>query len=74
MAAAFEGGDEVLIVACADNPRAVGRTGRVLDEVEPGPLTGGRWTVDQLGWTVAPVLVHAHEIRPTGRKHPVRNR
>ncbi|MFF0431849.1 hypothetical protein ACFYU9_06445 [Streptomyces sp. NPDC004327] len=59
----FRAGDEVLIVACEDDPRAVGKTGRVLDEVPPGPLTGGRWTVDQVSFWIAPVLVHTHEIR-----------
>ncbi|QGV79781.1 hypothetical protein [Streptomyces ficellus] len=59
----FRAGDEVLIVACEDDPRAVGKTGRVLDEVPPGPLTGGRWTVDRISLFVAPVLVHTHEIR-----------
>ncbi|MER5890737.1 hypothetical protein ABT160_43540 [Streptomyces sp. NPDC001941] len=60
----FHAGQRVRIVACADDPRAVGRTGRVLDEVEPGPLTGGRWTVAGISPLIAPVLVHAHEIRP----------
>ncbi|RST19340.1 hypothetical protein E2C00_08475 [Streptomyces sp. WAC05374] len=59
----FNAGDKVLIVACEDDPRAVGKTGRVLDEVPPGPLTNGRWTVDRIGILIAPVLVHAHEIR-----------
>ncbi|WP_435057224.1 hypothetical protein [Streptomyces sp. bgisy060] len=59
----FAAGDTVLIVACEDDPRAVGRTGRVLDEVPPGPLTNGRWTVDRISLLIAPVLVHSHEIR-----------
>ncbi|MFE7596922.1 hypothetical protein [Streptomyces sp. NPDC057494] len=62
----FRAGDKVLIVACEDNPRAVGKTGRVLDEVPPGPLTNGRWTVDRISIRIAPVLVHAHEIRKAG--------
>ncbi|MGW7307385.1 hypothetical protein ACWGI1_17615 [Streptomyces sp. NPDC054835] len=60
----FRGGQKVLIVACADDPRAVGKTGRVLDEVPPGPLTEGRWTVDRISWLIAPVLCHAHELKP----------
>jgi hypothetical protein len=62
----FQAGDTVLIVACEDDPRAVGKTGRVLDEVPPGPLTNGRWTVDRISIWIAPVLVHAHEIRKVG--------
>ncbi|MFD6345274.1 hypothetical protein ACFWF9_11170 [Streptomyces roseolus] len=59
----FRGGQKVLIVACADDPRAVGKTGRVLDEVPPGPLTDGRWTVDRISIWIAPVLCHTHELR-----------
>ncbi|MEU9778459.1 hypothetical protein [Streptomyces sp. NPDC047968] len=62
----FQAGDKVLIVSCEDDPRAVGKTGRVLDEVPPGPLTNGRWTVDRISIWIAPVLVHAHEIRKVG--------
>ncbi|MET9397625.1 hypothetical protein [Kitasatospora sp. NPDC002965] len=64
---AFAAGDEVLIVACEDDPRAVGRTGRIVDEVPPGPLTGGRWTVNRIGLLIGPALCHPHELRPTGR-------
>ncbi|MFD9691328.1 hypothetical protein ACFWXO_36840 [Kitasatospora sp. NPDC059088] len=63
----FNAGQEVLIVSCEDDPRAVGRTGRIVDEVPPGPLTQGRWTVNRIGFFIAPVLVHAHEITATGR-------
>ncbi|MFB7829455.1 hypothetical protein ACFC8F_33930 [Streptomyces hydrogenans] len=59
----FNAGDIVEIIACEDDPRAIGKTGRVLDEVPPGPLTDGRWTVDRISIWIAPVLVHAHEIR-----------
>ncbi|MFF9503822.1 hypothetical protein [Streptomyces sp. NPDC014656] len=59
----FRGGQKVLIVACEDDSRAVGKTGRVLDEVPPGPLTDGRWTVDRISIWIAPVLCHAHELR-----------
>jgi hypothetical protein len=59
----FAAGDKVRIVGCEDDPRAVGKTGRIVDEVPPGPLTAGRWTVDRISWLIAPVLVHAHEIR-----------
>ncbi|MEU2239886.1 hypothetical protein ABZ572_10830 [Streptomyces sp. NPDC018338] len=60
----FRGGQKVRIIACADDPRAVGKTGRVLDEVPPGPLTDGRWTVDRISVWIAPVLCHAHELQP----------
>ncbi|MDT9686719.1 hypothetical protein RND61_32340 [Streptomyces sp. TRM76323] len=60
----FQAGDKVLIVSCEDDPRAAGRTGRIVDEVPPGPLTGGRWTVNGISWLIAPVLCHTHELRP----------
>lgn len=59
----FQAGQEVLIVTCEDNPRAVGRTGRIVDEVPPGPLTNGRWTVHRVGLLIGPVLCHTHELR-----------
>ncbi|MFI9005511.1 hypothetical protein [Streptomyces sp. NPDC053541] len=59
----FNAGDIVEIISCEDDPRAVGKTGRVLDEVPPGPLTDYRWTVDRISIWIAPVLVHSHEIR-----------
>ncbi|MFF0741986.1 hypothetical protein ACFYVL_16470 [Streptomyces sp. NPDC004111] len=61
----FSAGDQVRIVACQDDPRAVGRVGRIVDEVPPGPLTGGRWTVDHISWLIAPVLCETHELRKT---------
>lgn len=63
----FTAGDEVLITSCADDPRAAGRTGVIVDEVPPGPLTGGRWTVRAVGPLIAPVLCHAQELQKTGR-------
>ncbi|WP_340559505.1 hypothetical protein [Streptomyces sp. GSL17-111] len=60
----FNAGDEVLIVSCEDDPRAAGRTGRIVDEVQPGPLTGGRWTVHRVSPLIGPVLCHGHELRP----------
>ncbi|MFF7440867.1 hypothetical protein [Streptomyces sp. NPDC008122] len=60
----FRAGDTVLIVACEDDPRAIGRTGRIVDDIPPGPLTNGRWTVDRIGLFIAPVLCHAHELKP----------
>ncbi|MGW9302264.1 hypothetical protein ACWHA3_15805 [Streptomyces cyaneofuscatus] len=60
----FKAGDRVRIVSCEDDPRAAGKTGRILDEVPPGPLTDGRWTVNQISIWIAPVLCHAHELRP----------
>lgn len=60
----FQAGQEVLIVACEDDPRAVGRTGRIVDEVSPGPLTNGRWTVHRVGLLIGPVQCHTSELRP----------
>ncbi|MFE1729952.1 hypothetical protein ACFW6X_07255 [Streptomyces bacillaris] len=60
----FQAGQEVLVVACEDDLRAVGRTGRTVDEVPPGPLTNGRWTVHRIGLLIGPVLCHSHELRP----------
>ncbi|MEV7481508.1 hypothetical protein [Streptomyces halstedii] len=60
----FKAGDKVRIVSCADDPRAAGRTGRIIDEVPPGPLTSGRWTVHGVGLLIGPVLCHTHELRP----------
>lgn len=59
----FQAGQEVLIVSCEDDPRAVGRIGRIVDEVPPGPLTNGRWTVNRVGLLIGPVLCHSHELR-----------
>lgn len=55
--------DRVLIASCADDHRAVGRTGRIVDEVPPGPLTEGRWTVKVDAFWIADVLCHDHELR-----------
>ncbi|MFJ3934623.1 hypothetical protein [Streptomyces sp. NPDC090029] len=63
-AAGFTAGQRVRIVSCEDDPRAVGRTGRIVDEVPPGPLTGGRWTVHGVGLLIGPVLCHTRELRP----------
>ncbi|MFF7153117.1 hypothetical protein [Streptomyces sp. NPDC008139] len=59
----FHAGDMVLIVSCADDPRAAGRTGRIVDEVPPGALTGGRWTVHRIGPLIGPVLCATSELR-----------
>ncbi|MFE6689719.1 hypothetical protein ACFVFQ_24985 [Streptomyces sp. NPDC057743] len=64
----FHAGDEVQILTCADDPRAAGRVGRIVDEVPPGPLTEGRWTVHGAGFLIGSVLCHAHELRATGRR------
>ncbi|MFF5809086.1 hypothetical protein [Streptomyces sp. NPDC012746] len=63
----FEANDEVKIIACEDDPRAIGRTGLIVDEIPPGPLTGGRWTVRGIGLLIGPVLCHSRELRKTGR-------
>ncbi|NNJ03039.1 hypothetical protein HHX38_02620 [Streptomyces sp. PKU-MA01144] len=60
----FNAGDRVRIVACEDDPRATGRTERIVDQVPPGPLTAGRWTVNRIGPLIGPVLCHPHELRP----------
>ncbi|MCX4789236.1 hypothetical protein OG369_24540 [Streptomyces sp. NBC_01221] len=60
----FKAGDKVRIVRCEDDQRAAGRTGRIVDAVPPGPLTGGRWTVNGISFLIGPVLCHAHELRP----------
>ncbi|WP_369199007.1 hypothetical protein [Streptomyces djakartensis] len=64
----FQAGDEVQIVSCADDPRAVGKTGWVRDEVAPGPLTQGRWTVKVDAFWIADVLCHPHELSKTGNR------
>jgi hypothetical protein len=64
----FQAGDEVWITSCDDDPRAVGRTGRIVDEAPPGPLTGGRWTVNGISLFIGPVLCHTHELRKIGRR------
>lgn len=58
----FKAGDKVRIISCEDDPRAKGRTGRIVDQVPPGALTGGRWTVNRIGLLVGPVLCHTHEL------------
>lgn len=58
----FAAPDRVLILACEDDPRAAGKTGQIVDEVPPGPLTGGRWTVHRIGPLIGPVLCATHEL------------
>ncbi|WP_444970712.1 hypothetical protein [Streptomyces sp. SAI-25] len=60
----FKAGDRVRIVSCEDDPRAAGHTGRIVDEVPPGPLTEGRWTVHGIGLLIGPTLCHTNELRP----------
>ncbi|MFI2202684.1 hypothetical protein ACH47Z_18265 [Streptomyces sp. NPDC020192] len=57
----FSAGDRVLIARCEDDSRAVGKTGEIVDEVLPGPLTQGRWTVKVNFW-IGTVLCHSHEL------------
>ncbi|MFB6567361.1 hypothetical protein [Streptomyces noursei] len=59
----FQAGDEVLIISCEADPRAAGRTGRIVDEVPPGPLTGGRWGVHRISFLIGQVLCHPYELR-----------
>jgi hypothetical protein len=54
--------NEVLVLACEDDPRAEGRVGYVLDEVPPGELTDFRWTVAGLGLFIGNVLCHDDEL------------
>ncbi|MEV7581613.1 hypothetical protein [Streptomyces erythrochromogenes] len=63
----FKAGAEVEILSCEDDPRAKGKTGRIVDGVPPGPLTEGRWTVNKISIFIGPVLCHARELRATGR-------
>ncbi|MFG3254949.1 hypothetical protein [Streptomyces sp. NPDC048172] len=62
----FTAGRKVLIISCEDAPRAAGRTGRIVDEVPPGPLTKGRWTVARVGLLVGPVLCRTGELQRVG--------
>ncbi|MFJ3221343.1 hypothetical protein ACIPLC_36170 [Kitasatospora sp. NPDC086801] len=59
----FNAKDRVLIVSCKDDPRAVGRIGWIVDEVPPGPLTQGRWTVNGLGFFIGPTLCETAELQ-----------
>lgn len=59
----FHAGDKVLIRSCEDDPRAVGLTGTIVDEVPPGPLTDGRWTVNRVSWSIGSLLCHTHELQ-----------
>lgn len=59
----FNAGDRVRIVSCEDDPRAAGRTGRIVDEAPPGELTAGRWTVHRISPLIGSVLCHAHELQ-----------
>lgn len=54
----------VRIVSCADDPRAAGKTGRIVDEVPPGPLTEGRWTVKVDAVLIGTVLCPSSELQP----------
>jgi hypothetical protein len=54
---------KVLILACEDDPRAAGKTGRIVDEAPPGRLTAGRYTVKVDALLIGPVLCHPREIR-----------
>ncbi|WP_424921095.1 hypothetical protein [Streptomyces sp. wa13] len=58
----FKAGDKVRIRSCEDDPRAKGKTGRIVDEVQPGPLTAGRWTVNGISLFIGPVLCHTSEL------------
>lgn len=59
----FKQGDRVRIERCTDDPRAAGKTGRIIDGTPPGHLTGGRWTVGGLGLLQRNVLCASSELR-----------
>lgn len=63
----FKSGDWVRVLACEDDPRAVGKVGIVVDEVPPGKLTQGRWTVRGLGIFIGPALCEASELQRVDR-------
>ena len=54
----------VRIISCADDERAAGKTGWIVDEGPPGPLTEGRWTVHVDAFWIADVLCNASELSP----------
>ncbi|MFF4709495.1 hypothetical protein [Streptomyces sp. NPDC001297] len=58
----YQAGDEVQILTCEDDPRAAGKTGVIVDEVPPGELTQGRWTVKVDAFWIANVLCHPREL------------
>ncbi|MFD9152299.1 hypothetical protein ACFWDF_34720 [Streptomyces diastaticus] len=64
----YQARDEVRIVSCADDGRAAGKTGVILDEVPPGPLTEGRWTVKVDAFWIADVLCEPGELEKTGNR------
>ena len=55
---------KVRIISCADDKRAAGRTGWIVDEAPPGELTEGRWTVKVDAFWIGDVLCHASELTP----------
>lgn len=59
----FKAGDKVLIVSCEDDSRAVKKTGRIVDDGLPGPLTDGRWTVHRISFLIGSVLCRTSELR-----------
>jgi hypothetical protein len=61
---AFAARQKVRITSCADDPRAKGKTGRIVDEAPPGELTEGRWTVKVDALLIGQVLCESSEIRP----------
>lgn len=60
----FHAGQLVLITSCADDPRATGLAGEVIDDTTPGPLTQHRWTVSTGALLIGTVLCHTHELQP----------
>ncbi|NUP32148.1 MAG: hypothetical protein HOU01_10565 [Streptomycetaceae bacterium] len=55
---------KVRIISCADDKRAAGRTGWIVDEAPPGELTEGRWTVKVDAFWIGDVLCDASELTP----------
>ena len=63
----FRAGTRVTIRECQTDPWAVGKEGRVLDDLAPGQLapsdlTGGRWTVKVDGFFGGSALCYSYEL------------
>ncbi|MFF4821276.1 hypothetical protein ACFY2K_42615 [Kitasatospora sp. NPDC001309] len=65
----FKAGDQVEVLASEADPWAVGKVGKILDDLAPGQLapsdlTGGRWTVRIPGFlSGGSALCYSYELR-----------
>ncbi|MEV7776576.1 hypothetical protein [Kitasatospora sp. NPDC086791] len=64
----FRAGDRVEVLECVTDPWAVGKVGKVLDDLRddqmiPSELTGGKWTVKLDGFFGGSALCYSYEIR-----------